>query len=133
MYIHVYCKHVHIVEVTQFSASTSACSAQHCGVSESHLSYVEPRLHVHVHVVGLEVHVRVRVHEKGLSWWGQTSQRSLDSGCFELVSSHQQGIRITCLTHHPALYTQGKPECCSSELISLMYSTLATVHVYMYM
>ena len=33
MYIHVYCKHVHIVEVTQFSASTSACSAQHYGVS----------------------------------------------------------------------------------------------------
>ena len=31
-----------------------------------------------------------------LSWWGQTSQRSLDNGCFELnvVSSHQQG---TCI------------------------------------
>ena len=33
-----------------------------------------------------------------LSWWGQTSQRFLDS-CFELVSSHQQGIRITCRAH----------------------------------
>ena len=31
--------------------------------------------------------------------------------CFELVSSHQQGIRITCLAHHPALYTHGEPEC----------------------
>ena len=29
-----------------------------------------------------------------LSWWGQTSQQSLDSSCFELVSSHQQGILI---------------------------------------
>jgi hypothetical protein len=50
-------------------------------------------------------------HEKTVSWWGQTSQRSLDSGCFELVSSHQQGIRIPCLAHHPALYTQGESEC----------------------
>ena len=28
--------------------------------------------------------------------------------CFELVISHHQGIRITCLAHHPALYTQGE-------------------------
>ena len=30
--------------------------------------------------------------KKTLSWCGQTSQQSLDSDCFELVSSHQQGI-----------------------------------------
>ena len=36
-----------------------------------------------------------------LSWWGQTSQRSLYS-CFKLISYHQQGIRITYLAHHPA-------------------------------
>ena len=46
----------------------------------------------------------VRLHEKTLSWWGQTSQQSLDSGCFELVSSHQQGIRVTCLAHHMYMY-----------------------------
>ena len=51
---------------------------------------------------------------------GQTSQRSLDSGCFELVSSHQQGIHITCLAHHPALYTPGEPECCGSVTSELM-------------
>ena len=28
-----------------------------------------------------------KAHEKNQSWWGQTSQRSLDSGSFELVSS----------------------------------------------
>ena len=39
------------------------------------------------------------VHLKTLSWWGQTSQRSLDSSCFELISSHQQEIRITCLMY----------------------------------
>ena len=42
---------------------------------------------------------------------GQTSQQSLDSGYFELVSSHQQEICITCLAHHLALYTHGEPEC----------------------
>ena len=31
--------------------------------------------------------VRVHVHLKKLSWWGQTSQQSLDSGCFELIIS----------------------------------------------
>ena len=37
-------------------------------------------------------------HEETLPWWDhQASQWSLDSSCFELVSSHQQGIYITCL------------------------------------
>ena len=36
----------------------------------------------------------------------------LDSGCFELVSSHWQGIRMTCLAHHPALYTHGHVHVC---------------------
>ena len=31
--------------------------------------------------------------------------------CFGLVSSHQQGIRVTCLAHHPALYTPVESEC----------------------
>ena len=31
--------------------------------------------------------------------------------CFEQVSSQQQGICITCLAHHLALYTRGEPEC----------------------
>ena len=29
--------------------------------------------------------------------------------CFELVSSHQQGIHITCLAHDPALHAQDEP------------------------
>ena len=41
----------------------------------------------------------VYVYMKNLSQWGQTSQQSLDSGCFELVNSHQQGIPITCQAH----------------------------------
>ena len=40
--------------------------------------------------------------------------------CFELVSSHQQGIHITCLAHHSSLYTQGEPE------------YVIVVHAYMY-
>ena len=40
--------------------------------------------------------------------WGQTSQRSLDSGYFKLVSFHQQGMRLTYLTCYPALHTQGE-------------------------
>ena len=47
--------------------------------------------------------VHVYMYIKKLHWWGQTSQRSLDSGCFKLVSSHQQGMCITCLAHHLAL------------------------------
>ena len=42
--------------------------------------------------------------KKTRSWWSQTSQRSLDSGYFKLqlhCSSHQQGIYIICLAHHP--------------------------------
>ena len=53
--------------------------------------------YVHVPLQGI---VCVRVHVMV----GPDKQRSLDSGGFELVSSHQQGIRITCLAHHPALY-----------------------------
>ena len=30
--------------------------------------------------------------------------------CFELVSSHQQRIRITCVAHYPTLCTHGEPE-----------------------
>ena len=56
---------------------------------------------VHAHVCYMYVHMK-----KTLSWWGQTSQRSLDSSCFKLVSSHQQGIRITCQARHPQLYIQ---------------------------
>ena len=56
----------------------------------------------------LRVHVHVHVHDKVIM--GQARQRSLDSSCFEPVSSHQQGIHITCLAHHPALYTQGETE-----------------------
>ena len=37
------------------------------------------------------VHVYTCVHEKSC----------------QFVSSYQQGICITCLVHHPALYTQG--------------------------
>ena len=37
---------------------------------------------------------------KTLSWWGQTPQQSLDSDCFEIVSSHQQGMCTACLAHH---------------------------------
>ena len=29
---------------------------------------------------------------------------SLDSGCFELISSHQQGMAIACLDTHTQLY-----------------------------
>ena len=37
--------------------------------------------------------------------------------CFELVSSHQQGIRMTCPAHHRALYARGEPEClCTSAI-----------------
>ena len=36
--------------------------------------------------------------KKTLSWWYQTKQ-SLDSGCFKLISSHQQGIQVTCLMY----------------------------------
>ena len=36
---------------------------------------------------------------------------------FQACSSHQQGIHITCLAHHPGLYTQGEP--CTAYLESL--------------
>ena len=64
----------------------------------------------------------VYIREK---WWGQTSQRSLDSGCFELVCSHQQGIRIIHYSYmcicvvlylHLSLYHQ-------LELVELVCST----------
>ena len=54
--------------------------------------------------IDCDVHIHMHVQlctcmymSKTLSWWDQTSQRSLDGDCFELVSSHQQGISITCL------------------------------------
>ena len=54
------------------------------------LSYM---YNVHVHVQCMCTHVSIYT----LSWWGQTNHRSLDSSCFELVSSQQLGIHITCL------------------------------------
>ena len=46
--------------------------------------------------------------KKTLSWW---ARQASDPGqcCFEFVSSHQQGIPITCLAHYPAIHTQGQP------------------------
>ena len=29
--------------------------------------------------------------------------------CFELISSHQQGIRATCLAHHQFIHTRRTP------------------------
>ena len=54
-----------------------------------------------LHVVCVQYIVCVCVHAKRMSWWGRTSQQSLDSA---VSNSHQQGIRITYLAHHLALY-----------------------------
>ena len=61
------------------------------------------------HIFGIYILLSLpyRLYKKSLSLWGQTSQQSLDSGCFEVASSHQQGIRMTSLAHH--LYTHGEP------------------------
>ena len=66
--------------------------------------------------------------KKSLSWWGQTSQQSLDSALLSLLALIKQKIRIhfvTCLAHHPAVYmnippsnicpTGGESEAVSSE------------------
>ena len=77
--------------------------------------------------------------KKAPSWWGQTSQQSLDGECFEPVSSHQQGRCTTFLAHHPALYTCTCTCMCGSWhvllLCSVQYSLVLkycryTVHVY---
>ena len=57
-------------------------------------------LHVHVHVCTLYI---LKIHGGG--------RQASDPWTAEFVSSHQQGIRPTCLAHHPAgLYAQGEPE-----------------------
>ena len=59
------------------------------------------------------------------------SQRSLDSGCFELVSSHQQGICITCLAYHPALYTHIVYNCTAHTCIyNVVNQPVHVMHIY---
>ena len=40
--------------------------------------------------------------------------------CFELISSHQQGILITCLAHHPVYSHKVNQNACGSEASELM-------------
>ena len=58
---------------------------------------------VHVHTF---VHCLISLHMKKHIWWGQTSYIAIPGQhCFELISSHQQGIRTACLAHHRFIYT----------------------------
>ena len=51
-------------------------------------------------VVSMSVYVQLANMEKSQS----DKPAVLQQCCFELVSSHQQGIRVICLAHHLALY-----------------------------
>ena len=44
----------------------------------------------------------IHVHEKNVS--GGARQAIPGQHCFELISSHQQGIRTACLAHHRFIY-----------------------------
>ena len=59
----------------------------------------------------MTVYMYIHVHEKTLSWWGQTSQQSLDSCHFKLVSSLQQEIHISKLSGTPlgCIHNYGEP------------------------
>ena len=48
----------------------------------------------------LVLSIWVIIYKMTLSWWGQTSHWSLDSGCFELFSSIH--LHVTCLALYPA-------------------------------
>ena len=98
VYVHVHmCTHVHCM-YTVYRAG-----------SKSLHTYPVVSLSLHVYRLGLQVQRAASKPRHDLlhfilSWWGQISQQYLDSGCFELVSSHRQGICIICLAHHPTLY-----------------------------
>ena len=63
-------------------------------------------LHIPVHMVTKALEL-VRIYmKKNISGGARQAKRSLDSGCFELISSHQQGIRTACLAHHWFIYTR---------------------------
>ena len=94
-YIHVYtCTYIHVYTCIHVHTCTCmyTCTYMHVYM------YIHTCIHVHTCMYTCTyIHEYTHVHT--LSWWDQTSQWSLDSGCFELVSSHQQGIHITFLAH----------------------------------
>ena len=92
--IHVY-MYIHVGIIHKYNV--------YCNTMYVYVSCVQVHTCVCIYTCTMYTFMYIHVHMKQkLSWCGQTSQQSLDSGCFELVSSHQQGIRITCLAHHPS-------------------------------
>ena len=69
------------------------------------------------------------MYMKKMSWWGQTSQRSLDR--------LQQGIRVTCLAHHTAIYmyiaSTYTCTCISLQMYMYMYECICYMYMFMYM
>ena len=62
-------------------------------------------LQINIFCIAVAHSVHVSIHAK--KFHGKARQaRTLGSNSFNIVSSHQQGIHITCLPHHLALYAQ---------------------------
>ena len=139
------------VHVYQIYTCTCTCTFKLCAHAIHMYMYMYMYKHVYnyaqytctTHIMYKYTHV----HEKNTVKVGPDKPAIPGQRCFELVSSHQQGIHIhvTCLAHHPALDTQGEPECCgseASELISLFNTTNTCLtegnktrldHLHMYM